>query len=144
MQEVKTMSDKSFDEIKKQERGYFLHPVGDGKFVYDPPTEADQDLNDVTREKIAAYAREHGGAWLGNVNLYKETIDKPIMVEYHDDMMVYNFQYHFVIPAYDAELERLIKERHETPYTGTAQDGELLDVIFARLDELGGETLNWV
>jgi hypothetical protein len=48
-----------------------------------------------------------------------------------------------VLPAYDAELERMIVERDRTPYTGTGDDSKLVGAIFERIEQLGGHGLFW-
>ena len=98
-------------------------------------------LNKFSRAKVRAFKRERGEAWLGNVNLHHNT--KPNFQKYERGM-VYNFQAHFVIPCDDTELKALIQERMDAEYTGTKADGDMVDVIFERIDAIGGIFLNWV
>jgi hypothetical protein len=85
---------------------------------------------------------EHGAAWLGRVNLYKENPDQRIMWEW-DETPHCSVAAVFVLPRYDEELERMIRERDETPYTGTAGDSKLVNAIFDRIEALGGQALIW-
>ena len=113
---------------------------------YDPAwgldlPEGDNGINGASRAIIAEVGKA-GAAWLGNVNLYEETRDKPILWEW-DRGMVYNFGAAFVIPCYDAELERMIRERDNAPYTGTKDDAPRVQAILDRVDKLGGVSLIW-
>ena len=99
-------------------------------------------LNDYQRELIAAYAAEHGEAWRGRINLYDNDKHLPIIWKW-DGELVYNFGARFVIPHFDEQLYELIVLREYAPYTGTRADAKRVDAIFARLEEIGGETLLW-
>jgi hypothetical protein len=99
-------------------------------------------LNDLQRDLIAAYAREHGHAWLGKVNLYKEDKGRPVMWEW-DGAIVLNFGARFVVPCFSLELVTMILERANAEYTGTAADYERVKAIHARIHEMGGELLIW-
>lgn len=117
---MKTLSELthlSVMEIKRDEGG---------------PTEGRWVHNKLSRAKIRAMKREHGAAWIWEVNAGE---DRPVAQEYKSGM-VYNFTGAFVTSRYDAELERLIRERLATPYTGTANDWKWLDRIYKRLDEV--------
>lgn len=102
----------------------------------------ENSLNDHQRDLIAACALEWGEAWLGRINLYADTRQLPILWKW-DGGLVYNFGASFVIPRHDAELERLIRERDEADYTGTAGDMPRIEAIFERINALGGHTLIW-
>ncbi len=97
--------------------------------------------NKFSRAKVRAFRREHGQAWLGNVNLYDHT--PPNFTQYESGM-VRNFSFHFAIPAPDDKLKALILERDAAPYTGTRADAPMVDAIFNRIEALGGIVLNWV
>jgi len=107
--------------------------------------EADGEINDASREVVAAMARDHGGeCWLGNVNLHKRYRGEPEDVMWKwDGGLVCNFEAAFVVPRHDAELERLILERADAEYTGTRDDAKRIDTIFERIQALGGEHLHW-
>lgn len=102
----------------------------------------ENDLNDHTRNLIAAYAQEHGECWLGKVNLYAEDRGKPCQWKW-DGGLVYNFGASYVIPHQDAELERLVLERDAAPYTGTKDDYARIACIFDRIAAVGGYSLTW-
>ncbi len=108
------------------------------------PVEADAALNDANRALIAAMAAEHGECWLGKVNLYGEERHgkAPVLWKWDGDI-VYNFGCAFVVPVHDAELERLIRERDDAPYTGAAGDVPRIEAIMARVTALGGLHLLW-
>ena len=108
------------------------------------PTEFQPELNDKTRQLIAAYAEQHGQAWLGNINLYGDDRGKAEKILFPLDQFVCNFAAAFIVPAYDQELVDLIYERDIAPYTGTKDDSQRIDVIFNRIDALGGLSLHWV
>lgn len=100
------------------------------------------DLNGEQQRIIEAMQKKHGEAWLGNINLYKATRRNPPIWKW-DGWSVHTFGAAFVIPQFDAELERLILERDNTPWTGTAQDAPLVSAIIDQVYELGGQCLVW-
>jgi len=107
------------------------------------PTEWDQHLNGITRRKIHWYAKVHGGAcYIIKINRYKHT--EPWFRPYAPGDMVYNFGGSHIVPTKDAELERLLQEREDAPYTGGNVDMGRITAIFDRVKELGGEALHWV
>ena len=103
--------------------------------------EVDDDINDASRAVVRFMAAEHGEAWLGDINGDRHD-GAPIMWRW-DGSPVYNFGAAFVCPTHDAELERLIRERDDAPYTTTVADAERVDAILARLEEVGGIHLYW-
>jgi hypothetical protein len=108
------------------------------------PIEADETLNDSCRRVISAMAEEHGECWLGSINLYgvERHGAKPYIWKW-DESLVLNFSCAFVVPRYDAELERLIRERDDAPYTGTVADAARVEAIMDRIAALGGTHLFW-
>lgn len=100
-------------------------------------------LNDRSRLLIQAYKNDHGSAWLGHVNLYREQEGRPIIWECPDPTGAHVYGASFVLPAYDEELKRMIVARSLTPYTGTADDSKLVGAIFDRIEQLGGHGLFW-
>jgi len=107
--------------------------------------EADDDINDASRVVVEFMAKENDGeAWLGQINLYGNDRHggAPVMWRW-DGAPVYNFGASFVSPQHDAELERLIRERDDAPYTSVQADAERVDAILARLEEIGGVSLHW-
>jgi hypothetical protein len=119
------------------------------------PEEADSQLNDANRDVIQAMAAEHGGeCWLGRVNLEQglpEDDDDDQHEPFHTEVAiwrwsgkpVYNFGASFVLPRYDAELERLIRDRDAADYTTTDADYERVSAIHERVAEVGGVLLHW-
>jgi hypothetical protein len=118
------------------------------------PEEADPVLNDASRAVVEAMAAANGGECrLGRVNLYKgqpdddDGLHEPLHWETPlwkwTGKPVCNFGASFVVPRYDAELERLIRDRDAAPYTTTATDYERVTVIQERLDTIGGLNLHW-
>ena len=108
------------------------------------PCEADDKLNDSTHNLINAMVNHHGTIYLGNISLHGAERGKmPVLRKYPDNDIVYNFQHSFAVPTDDEELKQLIHKRDTTPYTGTIQDGKLVDEIFNRIEKLGGTYLTW-
>jgi len=118
------------------------------------PEEADPELNEANRGVIEALATAHGGeCWLGRVNLHQGLPDDddgqhepphwttPLWK--WSGKPVYNFGASFVVPRYDAELERLIQEREAASYTTTAADYQRVTAIDERLIAVGGVRLHW-
>jgi hypothetical protein len=106
--------------------------------------EADNDLNDASRVVVHFMAKEHGEAWLGMINLYGEERHggAPILWLW-DGTPIHNYGAAFVCPKHDAELERLIRERDDAPYTGMRADATRVEAIMARVEEAGGIHLAW-
>ena len=106
------------------------------------PREADANINDAARSLIAAVLRDHGSAWLGNVNRGRDD-HRPWIWAWDGDQSVENIGADFVMPAHDAELERLLQERHAAPYTGVAEDARRVEGILSRVSAVGGFSLVW-
>jgi hypothetical protein len=130
IQEAKASHTKAFFESVKMGEGW--------------PVEADDNLNDACRRLVQAIADDNGEAWLGRINLYGSERHgaSPYMWKW-DGSLVRNFSCAFVLPAFDAELERLIKERDDAPYTTTAADAVLVEAIIERVTAVGGHHLFW-
>ncbi len=96
--------------------------------------------NDRTRASLAAYRAEHGRAWIGKINIYPPA--RAALIEF-TGQLVRNFEADFAMPQPDATLLRLIIERAEAPYTGTAEDAQRIEAIFVRIEELDGLILTW-
>lgn len=109
---------------------------GDGSCL-----EADEDVNRASRSVVVAMHEEKGGAWLGKINLDKE-ITEPIH-KWDGVETIYNFGSDFVLPAYDETLDRLIRERDESPYLGGKDDFAKVDAIINRVRAIGGIVLVW-
>jgi len=100
-------------------------------------------VNSASRAMVCAMQQDHGQAWLGKINLYSDDDRQHILWQYEPGKTVYNFGAAFVLPCYDAELERLIRERDAAPYTGTRDDRKRVDAIVQRIGALGGVHLLW-
>lgn len=107
------------------------------------PTEFDQHVNKLSRALIRAYKREHGQAFLGRINLYQETRHLPVLQEYRKGI-VRNFSCSVLLPTDDIGFKRMVLDRDRLPYLGTKDDYDKIKEIFDRLDNIGGQSLNWV
>ena len=107
------------------------------------PSEGDWQINELSAALVDAFFRAHGAAWVGVINVYDTHIG-PVIWPYDWAAGLRNFEAAFVIPAYDAELERLIVARKAAPYTGTADDYARVSEITDRIEALGGHMLHWV
>jgi hypothetical protein len=108
------------------------------------PLEADDAVNDASRAVVAAMRDELGAAWIGRVNRSREereNPDHPVIWEYEGGM-VYNFGADFVVPAFDAELVRLIVEYNSGPWHA-ATKAKQVQAVTDRVRSLGGVTLVW-
>ena len=108
--------------------------------------EADQTNNDYNRDLIRYFRMKHGQAFMGNVNYYDEKREQivkgegSIYTEY-TGQQVYNFEYSFVVPCQDVELENLIRR-----WNGDERlPKNPVDVaaITDRVTKLGGIHLIW-
>jgi len=102
--------------------------------------EADDNLNDASRDLINAMIEEHGKVWLGSYNLYD---NDRVAVWEHWGGLVCNFEAAFVLPVESQELSDLILERHDSEYTGSKDDWARLKVISKMVRDLGGKDLYW-
>lgn len=93
------------------------------------------------REAIAAFAQQHGAAWLGVVNLYDDNRAKPVIWKWNGEL-VHNFEARFVIPRFDEELYELIILRKYAAYN-IKDDVQRVEAIFKRIAQLLGITLFW-
>ena len=134
--------DETLEDVIKAENAIFVTPDG----YFDPPGELDdRNQNMITVRKIEAFFRKHGTGWLGRINRYSQDKDKPYLENYvPGETGTYNYSFTYAIPQYDEQLVQLIQGREHAEYTGTKEDGERIDVIFARIAELGGIHLHWV
>lgn len=103
--------------------------------------EADNEINDASRSVVQAMQDEHSEAWLGKINVYREE-PGPVLWKW-DGSTVLNFSAEFVVPGHDAELERLIRVRHEPGPYSAAKNLSTLEAIMNRVEEQGGVLLLW-
>ena len=99
----------------------------------------ESNVNDRSREIVRLMADAHGGeCWLGMINLY----GNPPLWKWNGQPVL-NFSASFVIPHYDADLEKMILDRDAGEYEGTAKDRKLVDWILTRIETLSGNYLYW-
>jgi hypothetical protein len=106
------------------------------------PSEANETINNASRAVVLAMFADHGAAWLGKINRARdERSGAPVWA--WDGGLVYNFAADFVVPAFDAELARLILEREAAVYTSVADDAPRVYAILERVKAIGGLLLFW-
>ena len=105
--------------------------------------EADEELNQASIGLVRQYHVHYGQAWLGLVNFQdSEHRDQPLW-QWDPATGLCNFEASFVVPVFDEELLRLIRDRAAAPYTGTKDDSVRVEAIHQRIKELGGHHLFW-
>ncbi len=105
--------------------------------------EANAELNDLQRQKIAAVYESGGRAFIGKVNHYgdgRETLSEDDIFTGYTGQMVYNFEADFVVPAEDRLLAELIVQWNAD---GLPASLELISKITNRVDEIGGANILW-
>lgn len=102
-----------------------------------------EDLNASTRRELKEFYQKHGGAWLGNVNLYKERKIEDSFKVWDGKEQIYNYEFSFALPQYSKEVYELVIARKNTHYEGTAKDAILVGAIHEKISELGGVYLFW-
>lgn len=135
---------KTLAELKREE---YAHVSDVGGWL--ELGESDRTINDGNREQIAAFKREHGAAWLGNVNFYDEQRQRiasgmESVYEEYTGQMVYNFGCAFCVPVPDETLSNLIREWNSDDKTGI--NGKVVNQVSAimeRIDEIGGVHFIW-
>uniref|UniRef100_A0A6M3IM13 Uncharacterized protein n=1 Tax=viral metagenome TaxID=1070528 RepID=A0A6M3IM13_9ZZZZ len=135
---------ETMQQLIKDELDIFRRAGGMGSW----PSEFDQDMNDITIEKIKTFAALNNNGlgsycYLGKINRYSEDEGKPYLVPY-DGQRVFNFEYGFMLPVYDEKLVELIRDREHAEYTGTKEDYRRITEIMDRIQELGGIHLFWI
>lgn len=103
--------------------------------------ECDTDHNDLSRELIAEYRLAHGRAFLVMVNRHGEKEKAGSPVWEWDGGLVYNFGADAVLPAFDAELERLLLENERAATLAGALPR--IEAIYARIEAVGGCPLSF-
>lgn len=100
--------------------------------------EADENQNTISRCKIRAFKNKFGKCFLGKINRRE---NKPVLREYRRGK-IYNFDCDFVIPEYDTELEKMIKEYNNKPYSRELIKD--IERIHNKIAELNGLIILWV
>jgi hypothetical protein len=109
--------------------------------------EADDTVNDASRDVVAAVAEEHGEAWLlkRNTNRDEERVAK---AEGRDERLwkwdgglVYNFGADAVVPKPDDELREMLYSPAWFSTMATMRDA--VERYHAHVEKLGGVVLVW-
>lgn len=108
---------------------------GDGWFP-----ESDGRLNHASADLVHAMHESTGAAFVGTCNPPNKDVTR-VLVPYDPGVGVYGGS--FVVPVDDDTLRRLMVERLQADYTGTADDAKRIDAIFARMEAVGGMQLFW-
>jgi hypothetical protein len=106
-------------------------------------SELDKSINDISRDIINAMKDKYGICFLGKINLYGKEREKDYKLVEYVGQKIYNFDYEFCLPCYDAELEKMINDRDKAEYEGTGKDYKLVTAITERIYELDGRNLFW-
>jgi hypothetical protein len=122
-------------ELSNETNNYLRYNEGTSEF--------DMSINDISRATIAAMKNESGVCYVGKINLYDEERKKEYKLVEYTGQKVYNFEYAFCLPCYDAELERMINERDKATYTGSTADMIRVKAITERIYAVGGKYLFW-
>lgn len=104
--------------------------------------EANTELNDLQRKKIAAVYESNGRAFIGKLNHYDEDRKKLStdgLFTSYIGQTVYNFDADFVVPVEDRVLAKLIVKWND----GWPLSLKLISRITERVDDLGGANLLW-
>lgn len=105
--------------------------------------EANDDLNDLQREKINAIYEVNGKAYIGKVNFYgaeRERLTPDSVFVDYTGQMVHNFEADFVVPAIDNTLAEMIVQWNTG---GLPTSLMLIERITGRVDKLSGVNLIW-
>ena len=104
--------------------------------------EADDTHNDMNRNIIAEYKKEHGQCFMGLINCKdseKESLIQGTTTCYteYTGQKVYNFGCDFIVPCEDEGLNDLIVSWNLT------KNSSLLPLIHKRIEQLDGVLLIW-
>jgi len=104
--------------------------------------EANNEFNNLQRDKIAAVYENNGIAFIGKINQNKSIREglevKHVFTEY-TGQPVYNFDADFVVPIADNEIAEMIVQWN----SGVSASLRLIRKITRRIDEIGGAGLIW-
>lgn len=105
------------------------------------PAEADDQLNNASRDVILACWSEHRAAWLGRINVYSG--DERGLWQWWPGDMVYNFGADFVLPVPCERVALLIGRYRNTPLGRCGEWADLLGEIIDAIVRAGGVMLCW-
>ena len=117
-------------ELEQKENQIFVNAWQNGFFY---PTEFDQELNDIQREKIKVYKKKWGRAYGVRINE-----GKPM------EMIrgkAKNFSFDAIVPVRNKKLIELILEYRKADIK---ESYNLIDKIVSLVEKLGGDILHWV
>ncbi len=82
---------------------------------------------------------------MGSINYYDEkrkNIDNEEILKEYQNELIYNFEYSFIVPAFDEELIQMIKDYNKMEYSRAVF--KAINDITERIYEIGGTFLVWV
>jgi hypothetical protein len=108
-------------------------------------TEIDSSINNTSRRLISRIHNVYGECFIVNLNLHgTDRGDRnAISKKYQKGEHIYNFSGAVVAPKISDEVIDLILKRDTDKYQGMKKDSQDIDVIFSKLDDLGGQHLHW-
>jgi len=104
------------------------------------PVEADDYLNDTSREVVESMVKKHGKVFLGRFNTTNENPQSIDVLWTPSLSPVLNFEADFVVPTHDQVLVKMLLARLKP---GCAADSAAISLIQNRIREIGGELLFW-
>jgi len=126
---------EKLEELNKRENALYAYWSGQ-------IPEANNELNNLQREKINVVYSEHNLAYIGKINFHgneRESLLLENVFKTYTGEKVYNFEADYVIPINDPAIAKMIVEWNSSPPTST----NLIEQITNRIEELGGANLTW-
>ena len=105
--------------------------------------EADEQWNNIQREKIAAVYEYNSKAYIGKINFYgdeRNNLTENMVFKEYTGQKVYNFGADFIVPVADGKLAEMIVQWNSEIQSLKAN---LIKSIFNRIDKIGGLNLTW-
>ena len=85
--------------------------------------------------------REHGACFIWTCNPWEK--DNSFICREYKKGMVFTFAGSFITSRYDSHLEKLLKDRLRSKYTGTKDDSLRIDEIYKYAEKLNMSILIW-
>lgn len=111
--------------------------------------ESDEPYNSLNRSLITAFHKAFSHVYLGRINYYSDDRievskgNKEVFEEYTGKHIL-NFEYDFVVPKCDRQLQDMIRKWNGGEVPEVALGGvELMERIVKRIKSLGGENFVW-